>query len=75
MNILFKPIIDEMFAGEGWTEFASPLEELDLPCTAETCRAAFDSLPDDIQFDAIQWGIGDTEIRDRAYVYLRDKNA
>lgn len=67
-----KLLIDEMFAEEGWLSFTSPLEELNLPVSPELCRAAFDSLPESIQRLALEWGLGDTEVRDAAYTFMRD---
>jgi hypothetical protein len=40
--------------------------------TPELMRRYFDALPAHVQDTAIQWGIGDTEFRDSAFVYFRD---
>ena len=73
-NPLLKPIFDEMFAGDGWEGFAAALEELDIEATPESCRAAFDVLPETIKLELHMNGLGDTCSRDEAYVYLKSIN-
>jgi len=71
-----KTLVDKMFAEQGWERFAPPLEELNavdgynIPVTEKYCRAAFDVIPNDIKMQALNWGLGDSDVRDRSYTFL-----
>mgnify|MGYP001559223462 CR=1 FL=1 len=81
MKAAFKPAIDDLFeSNDDWKSIIDVLNENNtdegLPMrsyTKEEIRAKFDALPDNIQFGALEWGIGDTEVRDNIYVFYRDK--
>ena len=72
MNINLVKVIDDMFNNQGWIDFSSVLEELNIETSAESCRKAFDTLPVYIKLEAVSHGMSDTCVRDQAYVYLRD---
>ena len=63
-----------MFNGEGWKDFSSVLEELNIETSNESCRKAFDTLPEYIKLDAISHGLSDTCVRDQAYTFLKDND-
>lgn len=69
-----KPAIDVLFANKNAVaSFHDVLVEIEAREYSETeCREAFDKLPDNIKFVALQWGLSDTEFRDAAYVYLKE---
>jgi hypothetical protein len=78
MKESFKPVIDELFGTDekgykDWLSFHDVLAEITpREYTLEECRVAFDRLPDNIQFLALEWGLSDTVFRDDAYVWLKN---
>jgi hypothetical protein len=75
MNVLFKPIIDEMFSGDGWEPLSDVMVEVGMDNSKESCRKAFDALPEHIQMEAIQWSLGDTCFRDSMCEWLKDNSS
>lgn len=44
----------------------------DVHLTNDELKLFWDTLPEDIQLDAIKWGISDTEVRERMWEYACD---
>ncbi len=68
-----KREIEDLFAdSHGLAAFHDCLfEAIGRDFTDDELREVFDSLPDDIQETAQEWGLVDTVFRDDAYEYLQ----
>lgn len=80
MTDVLQPAFDKCFE-EDWKSFHDVLMEVVFVNGVETrffgkeeCKKAFDLLPRNIKIEAIEWGLGDTVVRDSAYVYLKNIN-
>lgn len=66
-------LVAEVFGEEGAADSLHDivLEVTGTSCTEPELHVVFFGLPEDIQCDALKWGIGDTEVRDSIYTHLK----
>lgn len=63
--------IDELFSDDKWDGFHDVAVMVGFGVLLkEQAMQLFFELPEDIKYLAFQWGMGDTEFRERAYEHL-----
>lgn len=77
IKLLSKGYFDELFNEPGEVNsFSDVLVDIELSNNLKVDtfdrRKAFDLLPDDMIFTALQWGLSDTEFREAAYKWFKD---